>query len=61
MPGMRRFIFKYLLNLNKIIERIKRASATIKPKSQFYYNSIKQMFRIDRVLSSPYFVIGNKI
>ena len=35
-----RYIFKYLINLNKIIKRIKRANTIIKPKSQFYYNNI---------------------
>ena len=34
------FVFEYLINLNKIIERIKRTNTIIKPKSQFYYNSI---------------------
>ena len=37
---IRRFIFKHLQNLNKALNRIKRAKASIKPKSQFYYNSI---------------------
>jgi hypothetical protein len=35
-----RFIFKHLQNLNKALNRIKRAKAFIRPKLQFYYNSI---------------------
>ena len=35
-----RFIFEHLQNLNKALNRIKRAKASIKPKSQFCYNSI---------------------
>jgi hypothetical protein len=35
-----RFIFEYLQNLNKALKQIKRAKASIKLKSQFYYNSI---------------------
>jgi hypothetical protein len=35
-----RFVFKHLQNLNKALDRIKRAKAFIKLKSQFYYNSI---------------------
>jgi hypothetical protein len=35
-----RFIFEYLQNLNKALKQIKRAKASIKPKLQFYYNSI---------------------
>jgi hypothetical protein len=35
-----RFIFEHLQNLNKALKQIKRAKASIKPKSQFYYNSI---------------------
>jgi len=37
---IRRFVFKYLQNLNRALKQIKRAKAFIKPKSQFYYNSI---------------------
>ena len=37
---IRRFVFKYLQNLNKALKRIKRAKASIKLKSQFCYNSI---------------------
>ena len=35
-----RFIFKHLQNLDKALDRIKRAKASIKPKLQFCYNSI---------------------
>ena len=35
-----RFIFEHLQNLNKALNRIKQAKASIKLKSQFYYNSI---------------------
>ena len=35
-----RFIFKHLQNLDKALNRIKRAKASIKPKLQFCYNSI---------------------
>jgi hypothetical protein len=35
-----RFIFEYLQNLDKALKQIKRAKASIKSKSQFYYNSI---------------------
>ena len=35
-----RFVFKHLQNLNKALKRIKRAKASIKPKSHFCYNSI---------------------
>jgi hypothetical protein len=35
-----RFVFEHLQNLDKALNRIKRAKASIKPKSQFYYNSI---------------------
>jgi hypothetical protein len=38
--GVYRFVFKYLQNLNKALNRIKRAKASIKPKLQFCYNSI---------------------
>ena len=40
LPKIYYFVFEYLINLNKIIKRIKRVSIIIKPKSQFYYNSI---------------------
>ena len=35
-----RFVFKHLQNLNKALNRIKRAKAFIRLKLQFYYNSI---------------------
>jgi hypothetical protein len=35
-----RFIFKHLQNLNKALNRIKQAKASIKLKLQFCYNSI---------------------
>jgi hypothetical protein len=35
-----RFIFEYLQNLNKALNRIKRAKASIRHKLQFYYNNI---------------------
>ena len=35
-----RFIFKHLQNLNKALNRIKRAKAFIRLKLQFCYNSI---------------------
>jgi hypothetical protein len=37
---VRRFVFEHLQNLNRALERIKRAKASIKSKSQFCYNSI---------------------
>jgi hypothetical protein len=40
LPRIRRFVFKYLQNLNRALKRIERAKASIKPKSQFCYNSI---------------------
>jgi hypothetical protein len=33
-------VFKHLQNLNNALKQIKRAKASIKPKSQFCYNSI---------------------
>jgi hypothetical protein len=38
--GVCRFIFEHLQNLNKALNRIKRAKAFIRLKLQFYYNSI---------------------
>jgi hypothetical protein len=35
-----RFVFEHLQNLNKALNRIKRARASIRPKLQFYYNGI---------------------
>jgi hypothetical protein len=37
---IRQFVFKYLQNLDKALKQIKRAKASIRPKSQFCYNSI---------------------
>jgi len=37
---IRRFVFEHLQNLNRALKRIKRAKASIRPKSQFCYNSI---------------------
>ena len=36
VPGIRRFILEHIQNLDKVLERIKRASATIRAKSKFY-------------------------
>jgi hypothetical protein len=33
VPGVRRFILKHIQNLDQVLERIKRAGATIGPKS----------------------------
>ena len=33
-------MFKHLQNLNRALKKIKRAKASIRPKSQFCYNSI---------------------
>jgi hypothetical protein len=38
--GVCRFIFEHLQNLNRALNRIKRARASIRLKSQFYYNNI---------------------
>ena len=38
--GIRRFVFEHLQNLNKALNRIKQAKASIRPKSQFCYDSI---------------------
>jgi len=37
---IRRFVFEHLQNLDKALKQIKRAKASIRPKSQFCYNSI---------------------
>ena len=39
--GIRRFVFKYLQNLNVTLDRIKRVGAYVRPKSQFCYNRIE--------------------
>ena len=38
LPGIRRFVYKYIQNLDKTIDRIERARACIRPKSQFCQN-----------------------
>ena len=40
LPGVRRFIYKHLLNLNLILDRIERLGAKIGVKSKFYINGI---------------------
>ena len=40
LPGIRRFIYKYLLNLNLILDQIKRLGAKIRVKSKFCTNNI---------------------
>jgi reverse transcriptase-like protein/integrase-like protein len=35
IPGIRRFVFEHLVDLDKVLERIERAGACIGPKSQF--------------------------
>jgi hypothetical protein len=40
LPKIRRFVFEHLQNLNKALEQIKRAKASIRPKLQFCYNGI---------------------
>jgi len=40
LPRIRRFVFEHLQNLDRALERIERAKASIGPKSQFCYNSI---------------------
>jgi hypothetical protein len=37
---IQRFIYKHILNLDQTIDRIERAKASIRPKSQFIYNGI---------------------
>ena len=51
LPGIRRYIYKYILNLDKIIDRIKYVGAYIKAKSQFYYNRmniVRFIYRYNR-------------
>ena len=56
LPGIKRFIYKYLLNLNLILDRIERLRAKIRVKSKFYINSISIIGFItrsrERVLAS---------
>ena len=40
LPGIRRFIYEYLLNLNFILDRIERLGAKIRVKSEFYTDNI---------------------
>jgi hypothetical protein len=40
LPGIRRFVYEYLQNLDIILNRVKRARASIREKSQFYINRI---------------------
>ena len=40
LPSIQRFILKYIQNLNRTLERIKRARAFINAKSQFYKNGL---------------------
>jgi hypothetical protein len=60
LPGIRRFILEHIQNLDKTLERIKRAKASISTKSQFYkdglniigfiYNSKGREPSIDKVI-----------
>jgi hypothetical protein len=40
LPGIRRFVFEHILNLDKTLDRVKRAGACIGSKSQFCHNGI---------------------
>jgi len=40
LPGIRRFVFEHIQNLDKTMDRIERAGATIGPKSQFCYDGM---------------------
>jgi hypothetical protein len=40
LPGIRRFILEYIQNLDKTLERIERARASIGAKSQFYKDGL---------------------
>ena len=40
LPGIRRFVYEHLINLDKTLDRIERAGAVIGPKSQFCYNGM---------------------
>ena len=40
LPSIQRFILEHIQNLNKTLERIKRARAFISAKSQFYKNGL---------------------
>ena len=41
LPGIRRFVFEHLQNLDATLDRIERAGACIGPKSQFCYNGME--------------------
>ena len=40
LPGIRRYVYEHLQNLDRTLERIERAGACIGPKSQFCYNGM---------------------
>ena len=40
LPGIRRYVYKHILNLDKTIDRVERVEAYIKAKSQFCQNGI---------------------
>ena len=40
LPRIYQFILEYIQNLDKVLERIERASTYIRKKSQFYINKI---------------------
>jgi hypothetical protein len=40
LPGIRRFVYEHILNLDQTMDRIERAEASIGPKSQFVYDGM---------------------
>jgi hypothetical protein len=42
-PGIQRFILEHIQNLDKVLERIERAGATIGPKSQYYIPGLRMV------------------
>ena len=40
LPGIRRFVYEHLINLDRTLERLERAGACIGPKSQFCYDGM---------------------
>lgn len=40
LPGIRRYVYEHLQNLDRTLERIEKAGACIGPKSQFCYNGM---------------------
>ncbi|KAF8851027.1 hypothetical protein BDZ45DRAFT_767931 [Acephala macrosclerotiorum] len=40
LPGIRRFVFEHIQNLNRTLDRIERAQVYIEPKSQFCQNGM---------------------